>query len=232
MIKLYTEQEIFTSTQFQALKLARLYKKDRELFDQLLDYLPLAVHVNERGTLNMTYASKTLADYFDLGASDIYQHGFSLIKTFLREDFMNRSLEQVSVLDKSGDPDHVCNILQLVRIKGDWTINFTQKMILDDWHYFSVCPNLKDLGKPGFIINELLDEYMVKKGGLQKYQSLTQREKRILVMLADGLSNKEVAEQLSISILTVQTHRKVIYTKLDASSVADLVKYQLAFDML
>jgi DNA-binding NarL/FixJ family response regulator len=57
--------------------------------------------------------------------------------------------------------------------------------------------------------------------------SLTQREREVLRLLADGESNREVAERLSISAKTVETHRANVMRKLGASSIVDLVHYAI-----
>lgn len=49
-------------------------------------------------------------------------------------------------------------------------------------------------------------------------QSLTNREKEILSLVAKGLSNKEISEKLFVSELTVKTHLKNIFKKLNVSS--------------
>ncbi|MGC3962601.1 MAG: response regulator transcription factor [Rhodocyclaceae bacterium] len=54
---------------------------------------------------------------------------------------------------------------------------------------------------------------------------LTQRERDILALLADGLSNKEIAARLALSVRTVETHRLNIKRKLDLEGPASLVKF-------
>ncbi len=56
---------------------------------------------------------------------------------------------------------------------------------------------------------------------------LTQREVEVLKCLANGKSNKDVANELDISVRTVETHRSRIMGKLKARSFADLVRYAL-----
>ncbi|MBM1814574.1 response regulator transcription factor [Pseudosulfitobacter pseudonitzschiae] len=61
---------------------------------------------------------------------------------------------------------------------------------------------------------------------------LTDREQTILLQLAQGLSNKDVARDLDISVRTVETHRKNIKRKLGISSTAGLTRYAMEHGVL
>ncbi|HDY95962.1 MAG: response regulator transcription factor [Sulfitobacter litoralis] len=63
-------------------------------------------------------------------------------------------------------------------------------------------------------------------------ESLTEREQTILLQLAQGKSNKEVAVTLDISVRTVETHRKNIKRKLGISSTAGLTRYAMEHGVL
>ena len=63
-------------------------------------------------------------------------------------------------------------------------------------------------------------------------EQLTNREQTILLQLAQGKSNKEVAGALDISVRTVETHRKNIKRKLGISSTAGLTRYALEHGVL
>ena len=58
-----------------------------------------------------------------------------------------------------------------------------------------------------------------------RYATLTQREKEVLQLLAEGKSSKEVAVALGISVKTAETHRANIMRKLELHSVSELVRY-------
>ena len=62
--------------------------------------------------------------------------------------------------------------------------------------------------------------------------ALTAREQTILLQLAQGKSNKEVANDLDISVYTVETHRKNIKRKLGITSTAGLTRYALEHGVL
>ena len=63
-------------------------------------------------------------------------------------------------------------------------------------------------------------------------EPLTSREQTILLQLAQGRSNREVADSLDISVHTVETHRKNIRRKLGISSTAGLTRYALEHGVL
>jgi two-component system, NarL family, response regulator NreC len=78
------------------------------------------------------------------------------------------------------------------------------------------------------IANTLLEDYMrqLQQRGLQdSYDLLTDREKEVLQLLAEGKSNKEVATTLDLSTYTVETHRTHIMQKLNLHSSAEIVLY-------
>ncbi len=59
------------------------------------------------------------------------------------------------------------------------------------------------------------------------YDALTDREKQVLKLVAEGHSNKEVAALLDISVKTAMSHREHIMQKLDLHSRTDLIKFAL-----
>jgi DNA-binding NarL/FixJ family response regulator len=74
----------------------------------------------------------------------------------------------------------------------------------------------------------ILDDY-VKHLGEQnvtdRYASLSEREREIFQLVAEGHSNKEIATMLSLSPATVETHRAHVLQKLDLHNTAELVLY-------
>jgi FixJ family two-component response regulator len=57
-----------------------------------------------------------------------------------------------------------------------------------------------------------------------RYASLSQRERQVMVLVASGLLNKQVGGELGISEITVKAHRGKVMQKMKADSLADLVK--------
>ena len=74
----------------------------------------------------------------------------------------------------------------------------------------------------------LVDDYvrrLQRRGVDDSYELLTTREREILQLVAEGKSNKDVANLLSLSVYTVETHRGNIMQKLNLHSVPELILY-------
>jgi len=81
----------------------------------------------------------------------------------------------------------------------------------------------------------LMSEYLEKiKDGEHAgtYESLSDREKEILSWIAKGFSNKEIAENLIISVKTVETHKSHLMEKLGLKSRPELVKFAMKKGLL
>ena len=63
-----------------------------------------------------------------------------------------------------------------------------------------------------------------EKQHLQHQPVITRREKEILALIADGLTNPQIAEKLFISLNTVDTHRKNLLAKFETNNSASLIK--------
>jgi DNA-binding NarL/FixJ family response regulator len=78
-------------------------------------------------------------------------------------------------------------------------------------------------------VSRLLSEEFVtqlrRRGLTDSYELLTDREKEVLLLLAHGRTNKEVAADLSVGVSTVETHRANLMQKLGLHSTAEIVLY-------
>lgn len=57
-----------------------------------------------------------------------------------------------------------------------------------------------------------------------RYETLTERERQVLMLVAAGLLNKQIAERVNVTEATVKLHRSQVMRKMQASSLADLVR--------
>jgi len=91
--------------------------------------------------------------------------------------------------------------------------------VLSGKHYIS----------PG-ISDKVLDGYLDGRKTLKtrtSWETLTQREREILKLIAEGYRNKEIAEELCISVKTVEKHRSNLMEKLNLHNVQALTTYAI-----
>lgn len=88
------------------------------------------------------------------------------------------------------------------------------------------------------IPNTILMDYIKKAGSQEekfnnsKLSSLTKREREILKLIAEGMSYKEIGNELFISVRTVETHKNNILQKLELKSTIELVKFAIKNDLI
>ena len=73
-----------------------------------------------------------------------------------------------------------------------------------------------------------LNQYVDESDSESPLARLSDREKQVLALIAEGKSNKEIAVALNIGVRTTETHRERIMRKLDIHSVAGLTKFAIA----
>jgi len=130
---------------------------------------------------------------------------------------------KVLVLSMHADESYVIRVLA-VQARG---------YILKDSAEADLLPALRSVlqGRPYFspkVTQVLLEDYMryLRQRGLQDtYDLLTAREKQVLQLLAEGNSNKDVANILNLGLSTVDTHRTNLMQKLNLHSTAEIVLY-------
>lgn len=80
------------------------------------------------------------------------------------------------------------------------------------------------------ISRTVIDDYVRRaevRGRGDAQELLTSREREVLQLLAEGLPNRKIAEELNISVKTVESHRSNMMNKLEVSSKTELIKYAL-----
>ncbi len=95
--------------------------------------------------------------------------------------------------------------------------------------YFDEIININDQTD---IIVLKINDYISRVSDTKSNNQLSSREIELLTMVAQGLSNKQIADQLFISIHTVITHRKNITSKLGIKSISGLTLYAALNNMV
>ena len=82
----------------------------------------------------------------------------------------------------------------------------------------------------GKVIEEYIRQAEAKRVG-KSYDNLTDREREVLQLIAEGKSTREIAELLCVSVKTIETHRAHLRDKLNIHSTAELTKYAIRTGM-
>jgi two-component system response regulator NreC len=85
------------------------------------------------------------------------------------------------------------------------------------------------------LAKRLVEQFLQRVGSGEErssYDNLTPREKEILDFIGEGLTNEEIADRLSLSVHTVQTHRSNIMEKLGLHNRAQLVTYAVRVGLI
>jgi DNA-binding NarL/FixJ family response regulator len=85
------------------------------------------------------------------------------------------------------------------------------------------------------VANTLIEDYVARlqrSGARDSYDLLTEREKQVLQLLAEGKTNKDVATILALGLSTVESHRLNLMKKLGLHNTAELVLYAVRMKIL
>jgi DNA-binding NarL/FixJ family response regulator len=115
-------------------------------------------------------------------------------------------------------------------------------LVISSFREHSIVKLMLQSGASGYVLKNALEEEIIEaiqtvlagetymcnesQGIIDEYKSqtiVTEREIEILKLIADGLTNPEIAEKLFLSPLTVERHRKNIIVKLNAKNTASLI---------
>lgn len=84
------------------------------------------------------------------------------------------------------------------------------------------------------VLRPIVDGYLawVEQQGDSPIDRLTDREREVLQLIAEGQSSQAIAEELNLGVRTVETHRANLMNKLDLHNVADVVRFAYQYGIL
>ncbi len=90
---------------------------------------------------------------------------------------------------------------------------------------------IRQVAAGGYFMNVNLNE-TAKTETEKALPYLTRREKEVLQLIAEGLTNHQIADKLFVSTLTIDSHRKSLLLKFEATNTASLIKLAAQFGLL
>jgi DNA-binding NarL/FixJ family response regulator len=94
--------------------------------------------------------------------------------------------------------------------------------------------NRGDLYLSPAVLRPVVEGYLawVEQQGESPIDRLTDREREVLQLIAEGKSNQAIAQELNLGVRTVETHRANLMSKLDLHNVADVVRFAIQYGVL
>lgn len=186
-------------------------------------------YMSEKG---LTLLDLTLEEVCGMTAMQYYERFFNM------DDWHNYAPKMREFMEQN--KDHSISHFQQVRLAGDtdWTWHLSITRILlrgdDELPLLTITTSypVEVIMHVTTKVERLLNENTFLRKNYDHFAKLTKRERDILRLQVLGHSSPEIADQLFISVATVDTHRRNIKRKLNVNSSFDLAEYARAFDLV
>lgn len=204
------------------------------------DDLPGVVIVLSSDCRCVLYMSARGLATLDVTLPELTAMGEEYYSRYFNADEAHEYVPQVVEMLERNDPNHSITLFQQVRTGPQRSFELhlsTVRILAQDQRgqpLLTIC--LSCILDPSCHINtkaqRLLDENAFLRAHAARFASLTNRERQVLACICHGQSSGEIAESLFISVQTVDTHRRNLRQKLEATSTYELGQYARAFDLI
>lgn len=144
---------------------------------------------------------------------------------------LRRIRPELEALANSEDTDMVvASILEFSALSHPSYMHIFLRLMPDRQSIFGLAQHIPPSVWPSNVIKTRARQFRLKR--MDRFRSLTTREREVLRSMVEGLTNGEIAEELDISVNTVKTHKKNVHVKLDIAHPGDLMRYAVAFDLV
>jgi len=231
-MKLYSEKE-YLEQNIIDLEYCSLLEKDGIVtLDELSDLIPGYIHLNNRKTLGLEYVSPKGLMKFEKTIKEVKLEGRVFVDRI--SDKKSQYIFGTSLINYSlfGNKSLPFSFIQRLRYtpKSNYLLFYTtSKHFRDGKHLISYTQPLQILRSDSFLKEVVEERYCYFNNNFRRFSLLTEREKEVLRLIANGDSNKVIADTLLISYQTVKTHRKNICRKLETGKLIELVKFAQVF---
>lgn len=173
--------------------------------------------------------NNTLSRILGMDAEEMLEKGDYIMASLLKNPDFSESVT-IALQKFKEDPDiNWAGVYRIKDINGEprWALYSASTMEKDEdgvaTRTAMVAFPLDDVFNTPETLRQL-QAYIKERINVKEVESLTSKQKSILTLLGEGKSRTEIAEILSISVYTVDDHKKAINKKFDCKSSAELVK--------
>lgn len=228
-----TEKELLIDQRIALHKIEQYVQANQ--LDQIGEFFPGFLHFNRKDDLHIKYMNPKGIETFDVPLEYVQENGAAFFEKFIRRDSIENIFPRfIQFYDQndSGRTYADCQFILDPRKNEFYQILTVTKVVKDLDGLMSMSMPVHELGPNMKKVKNLIGTDPYYETHFQKFQSLTNREKQILQLIAIGKTNGEIAAQLIISVHTVRTHRNHIWRKLQISRLTDAIKIAEAFSLI
>lgn len=209
-------------------------------FAPIAEKMPGIVVIHRINGFAPLYMSSNGLKLLGMTSEELIRMGEDYQKIILNEDFTNDFLNFLTQHIKEKNNDDTYNFFHQVQHREgegyQWYVSSLRIFHYDSQgnpsHTLAIAFPLGDLKHIPRKAERMLSETLFNKKNQQKFYSLGSRAKEVLRLVALGKTSAEIAEELHITVDTVNTHKRLVKQKLDISSPYQFTKYAQSFDLI
>lgn len=222
------------------MKVEESLQKKISLFAEYAELMPGVVIIHEIENFPVAYMSSRGLEELGITLQELQEMNTHYHEKFFNNEDMEIFMFKLTNLLQNKDPSETFTFFQQVKLKNheDWVWHISSSRIFhmdkngNPTHLVTVSIPIGQMKHIPHKAERLLAENIFFKNNIAKFQTLGNRGKEVLKLVALGKSSSEIADELCISIDTVSTHRKLIKKKLGINTTFEFMEYAQAFDLI
>ena len=221
-----TNREITEINSQQIFTLEKKIQQAEFTIESVGDYIPGNVLVTDLEKLTTVYMNRSGCNILGHSVEELQEQGPDYFTNFFVPDEINKIIQTYLGMQQKQDRNEIFNFAHRVKLKHEsFYSHISSKILL-------IVNEVNSLGYVNQKINSVLEESDWMKKNFKKFCNLSRREKELIPLLVMGKNSQEIAALLSISVLTVNTHRRNIFDKLETKNFATLYKFAVSFGLV
>lgn len=218
------------------------FEEKIEVFSACAELMPGVVIVHELGEKDFKtiFMSSRGLDQLGVTLKELSSMGSKYHDRFFNNEDMEDFMVKLRQMLENRDPNETFTFFQQVKFKDreEWVWHLGSTRIFHQatdgtpTHLVTVSFPVDRMKHIPNKAERLLAENQFFKDNLHKFLKLGNRAKEVLKLVALGKSSAEIADELNISVDTVNTHRKNIKKKLEISNNFEFAEYARAYDLI
>ncbi|WP_134088712.1 response regulator transcription factor [Olivibacter sp. XZL3] len=222
--------------QAQLYTLGNRLQQGKLKLEDIGDYLPGSVMLQNIKSLTNIYMNTYGADRLRRSSEELQLMGPDYFKQFFPQDEMPAIKKQLLNYLRRDDSQTLFSFYQRVKTghKGtyEWHLTTTRTYHAEAGLLLHLSLPAEGLTQASNQFHYLADQSAYCAKHFHLFNALSKREKEIISLIAEGKSSCHISDVLFISIHTVNNHRKNIIRKLNITSLAELIRFAVAFGLI